>query len=111
MEVEMQTNQKRTGEIEEVTKRQADHQPDNGSDHYIHTQLIILHPVLTLMCTKTDVFIHSPIHIFISMSNIHIHTHPYPFQNDIPVKGVDVAFSADDPYEPNVGNQANAGKQ
>ena len=55
--------------------------------------------------------IHGSIHIFISMSNIHIHTHPYPFQNDIPVKGVDVAFSADDPYEPNVGNQANAGKQ
>ena len=91
------TDQKRTGEIEEVTKRQADHQPDNGSDHYIHTQLIILHPVLTLMCTKTDVFIHCPIQIFISMS--------------IPVKGVDVALCADDPYEPNVGNQANAGKQ
>ena len=35
MVVEMQTDQKRTGEIEEVTKRQADHQPDNGSYHYI----------------------------------------------------------------------------
>ena len=35
MVVEMQTDQKRTGEIEEVTKRQADHQPDNESYHYI----------------------------------------------------------------------------
>ena len=50
--------------------------------------------------------------------NIHIHIHPNPYQNDnnksivnIPVKGVDVALGADDPYEPNVGNQANAGKQ
>ena len=32
IEVEMQTDQKRTGEIEEVTKRQADHQPDNTMD-------------------------------------------------------------------------------
>ena len=32
MVVEMQTDQKRTGEIEEVTKRQADHQPDNTMD-------------------------------------------------------------------------------